>query len=503
MNERNEMAEMMEMGEGAMGARVAMPLCDRTITHEIAEEVILPEDQPAIRRILSVRGRILPPAKYVGSGNAEWNGTVEYSLLYVTGNGALCEAAITAEYGFGVPLETGGREFDFGEGVCCFVSTSTDQLSARMSGSGRVNLRHRMRSRVRVYGQMLLSETVQGMSGEDGIRRRMAETKRMCPAVACSEPISLREEIPLPSENSRVVSAQGGVFISSVSPREDGLQVSGEVLLKWMTERDGEVEISQRKIPFEGEIDGEDFSREGTACAEGTVSGLTVTVEDGRALCEGEVILSARGMSRMPLVYTEDLYSTERDCVCEYEEVDIPVALKCENRNLSVSERIPLSEAHLPEGAKVLDAWAEPRVESCEAVGEKYVLAGPCRYVILCATEGDYSVSEVVLPWRCETDGAGMAPTVSDCSARMIHCRARADGDTLYLDGELTVRADYLGSERIRYVSGARLGEISGRRSNCMIVYYPMPGETPWDVAKKYQVPLGDLKGDIGSYFVF
>ena len=61
---------------------VTVPMCDRTVTTEVSGDFTLPDYQPELRRLLSVVPTVLPPAKYVGSGRVELNGTVDYLVLY-------------------------------------------------------------------------------------------------------------------------------------------------------------------------------------------------------------------------------------------------------------------------------------------------------------------------------------------------------------------------------------------------------------------------------------
>ena len=494
MSEWNEMSEI--LGKDG-GLRVSMPLCERTVSHEISEEVILPEERPEIRRILSVVGRILPPSKYVGSGNAEWNGSVEYTLLYLTGSGALCAATARADYGFGVPLESGGADFDMGEGVRCFVSTVTDQLSARALGGRRVGLRHRMRSRIRVFGQMTLGEVIRG-EGEHRLERKTREGRCMRALSVTSDPLPFREELSLPSENTRVAGLLGDLFLSSANASQGVATVTGEIHLRMLTDS----EVIVRKLPFEGTVSSEELEAGMQISAEGILCGLTVEVEGCRALCSGEVIFSARAMAEEPLLYTEDLYSTERESVCEYGEYDLPTSLKTENRNLSVSERIPLGDLRIPAEARVAAVWGEPRIESCEQTGGKALLSGVCRYTVLAETNGEYGVYEITRPWRLESEIGKETVKAWDGSVEAVGCRGRVEGDLFCLDGELSLRMDYFGTYPIRTVTEVSLGEPCQNNGAHITVYYPNPEESPWDVAKKYKVPAASLKGTPESYFI-
>ncbi len=502
MNGMDEMAEMnslegfrglFEMGGGG---RVAMPLCDRTVSGEVAVDATLPDYLPEIRRVLAVRADRMPPSQYAGGGKVEWSGTVDYRLLYVSAQGTLCSAPLSGTYDFEAPMEIGGREFDLNEGVCTWVSTATDSITTRLGGPRKVSLRHRLSSHVRAFGQMLMPD--EGERSER-ICRLSAKTECMIPASGRSEDWEFEDSCPLPSEQARVITAEPTVFVSSVAVREGAVAVGGEIILKLLVEEGDGCQVLTRRIPFEGNVEG-DFRADGSACAEGVVSELKVVAEEGMISCMGTLLLTARGFARESLSYTEDLYATDQECQCDTVVLEVPTALRCENRNFSQNERIPLSETNLTPDTEILDAWGEAKPEHREVLGDRMVLSGQVHYFMLCQREGDYSVCEVILPLRYESDVSGAQ--LCDAELSVAACRARIDGETLALDAELTLCADYTAAQSISCVGNVRLGEPYVRSANRMTVYYPVPGDTPWTVAKKYHVPMESLRGDIGSYFV-
>lgn len=502
MSYTDEMADFLGDKEGLSFSECTVCLCDQTVGHEVVKEITLADYDPDIRRVLAVRETVFPPATYIGAGRAEFNGIAEYRLLCVTAEGRLCTVNASSEYEFQAPLEALSGEMDAEEGVCLFVSSDTDHVSARLTAPRRIGLKHRISSRVRAYGAMTVGESFGGERME-GIQRLVSEGEQMVPFSMDSEPISFRDESPLPSVESSVISAEATVFVSSAIPKDGAVGVSGEVYLKLLTDREGAAEVLARKIPFDGLIEGEGFSENASVNATGVVENMTVSAEEGRVSCEGDILLFGRSMRRVPLRYTEDLYAVGCETECEYRECEIPLAIRCENRNLSQNEKIPLSEVRLPENAQILDIWGTARAEGYERRGDRIVHTGKSRYWILCEREGEYSVHEIELPLRYETEMGDREPVAGDCAMQVISCRARTDDETLHLDAEIAVSADYVGSETIQWVSAVRKGETCEEKRPCMMVYYPTPEDTPWTVAKKYRIPQDQLEGDIGSYFFF
>ena len=304
-------------------------------------------------------------------------------------------------------------------------------------------------------------------------------------------------------EDVRVISADGTVFLEEICP-SDGMALGrGELLLKLLLSKgDGDAELMTRRLPLEGQVELEGMTADGMCTMSGTVSELTVTVEEGRILCEIGVLLSARGLCNRRMSYTADLYSTAVESDCEYRSSDVPVALKCEKGNLSQSERIPLEGLNVPKGALVVDSLGTVLFDGCEQENSTYVLTGQSRYQLLCQKDGEYSVAEVTVPLRYEMKGEGQVPTCYDAVGEVLSCRVRMEGDTLCLDAELSVTADFVGSTELRYVSAVHFGEPLDCRDNRMVVYYPMPEDTAWTVAKKYHISPEKLSEGASYYLL-
>ncbi len=495
---------MNEMDGMEMSSRtyLTVPLCDRTVTSEVNGDYTLPDYQPEIRRLLWVKPTVLPPAKYVGGGQAELNGNMDYELLYVGADGGLYTAPLSAEYGVSVPLER-MDQVDPGEGVTVFATTVCEGITPRVSAPRKISLRSRMRSHVRAFGRMPMEERIGEGADPASIRRLGGEASNLVAASGVSDMIPIGEEITGMGDDVRVISAGGTVLINEIVPSDGVVSGRGELCLKLMLcGEDGKEECMVRMLPVEGQVDLEGVTSESACCMTGTVCELNVSVEEGRILCEIGVLLTARGMENRVVRYTKDLYSTQVESECDYREYSLPVALCCENGNLSQSERIPIRELNLPESAEIVDVLGSVIWDGCEQVGNQYVLEGHSRYQLLCRRDSEYSVSELTLPLRYETKGTEAAPVGYDAWGEMLSCRARVDGNTLSLDAELSVVSDFFGKEDIRAVSEARFGEALDCRGNRVVVYYPTADDTSWTVAKRYHISPEKLSEGASYYLI-
>ena len=495
------MNDMDEMGMSEQ-RRWNVPLCDRTVTCEVSGDYTLPDYQPEIRRLLTVRPTVLPPAKYVGGGQVELNGTVEYQVLYVGADGGLYTVPLSAEYSASVPTEQVGG-LDLSAGVTAFASVVSEGVTSRVSAPRRMSIRSRLRCHVRAYGTMIEEMQVSGEAEPTTIRRLGTEARSMVAVSGLSDMIPVGEEIGGIGEDTRVISADGVVFLNEITPADGMAMGRGEVLLKLMLGREnGSIDVLSRRLPIEGTVELEGMTSDGTCTMRGIISDLGVTVEEGRILCEISVLLSAEGMRNRTVHDTADCYSTTVESECDYRTYRLPVALRCENGNLSQSERIPTEESNLPEGASIADAFGSVIFDGCEQAGESYLLTGQSRYWLLCQKDNEYSVTEVTLPLRYELDGGKEPPVSYDAVGEVLSCRARVDGDTLCLDAEISVTANFVGEEELTVVDTVRFGEPIREKGSRTVVYYPTPEDTSWTVAKRYHVSPEQLTEGSSYYLI-
>lgn len=484
-------------------AYVTLPILERRINAEATGEVTLPDYQPEIRRVLSVTPTVLPPAKYVGGSGVELSGTVDYSVLYVGADGELYTLPMSSEYHLTLPVE-GISEFDLGAGVTVWADVIPEGVSFRVSSPRKMSVRCRLRTLVRAFGKLLMEERRVGEHSSERLFRRTAAAKNLSVAVGLSDLVSLSCELSGIADGSRVISAEATPTVSEVRVEGEMARLSGEVLLRLLVGGENRSpSVISRTLPLSGEVELECADAADECRATGTVSEISVEMsEDGRILCDLSVLLEVRGMSNREVIYTADLFSGAQESACEHREYRLPIALGCDRGNFSQSERIALEGLSLPEGCVIHDAWGSVLFDACEAVGQKYVFSGESKYLLLCEKDGEFSMAELSLPIRYETEGGEECPESYSVKGSVISCRARIDGEMLSLDSEIAVIADFIGYEEISAVREIRFGEALSTRGSRMTVYYPAADEDAWAVAKKYHMPPERIaKGS--SYYYF
>ncbi|MBQ9112693.1 MAG: DUF3794 domain-containing protein [Clostridia bacterium] len=474
-------------------------LHERTFGVEAAGDYTLPDYQSEIRRVLHVSQTVLPPAVYVGADSVEFSGTVDYQLIYVGGDGGIYSAPLSGEYSFNAPLERG---MDVTEDMRVLCHVCAEGVSTRVSAPRRLSIRSRLRPNVRILGKLPTSDGVTEQTESDTLYRK---TER-CMSVECesavSELIPLTYSTPLASDDMRVVCADAKVCVTEKECVSGGVRCRGraELCMLWTTEDSGEMNRITADIPFEGEIDADGCTSESMARVHGTLSEMAVSVGEDGVECNMGIMLEAVICRNDETEYTSDLYSTENECVCETAAVSPRRMLVCANANVTLGERVPLSETTVPEGAEIIDAHGSVVMDKCTHTDGRYTFGGNGRFAVIWRNDGDINSSEVTLPVRLEVQGSESGEPVSfDARAEATDVRARIEDGSLRIDSELMMSVDCMGETVVRTVTGVSFGEEIPPRGSELIVCYPTPDDTLWSVAKRYKVAPADIIGDPGT----
>jgi hypothetical protein len=402
--------------------------------------------------------------------------------------------------------------------MICLCDLSSEVPVGRVLAPRRLNIRCKVKGRVRAYGECPLEAGVG--EGDPTVETLTAEAAVGRLFWGMGETLPLQDDVILsPADGEmRVVCAEGQVMVTEATPALGLVNCRGEVTVK-LTLTPAETDaafamdtatpaeassltVLQRKIPFSQTIEVEGVTPACSATARGYCTEISVQMEEGQLHVDLGVVCEARGQRNETISYVKDLYSTRREGACRYAKYPAETALRALNGNFTLSDSLPLSEAGIAPAAKVVDitATALPEELTADPAKGRCVLTGKCRCHLLLVKDGEYASAELELPFRYEFDDPGLVkmadPTASvsfEGGVTAIHCRARMDGERVGIDAELAVSLRTHAPAPFTALSDAGFGEEVTRRCGEYVICFPAPTDTVWSVAKRYHAPMAIL----------
>ena len=475
--------------------RLCMPICDRIVTTDISNDYTLPDYEPEIRRILNVSSVVATPAKYISATGAEFNGNADYNVLYVGVDGELHSISLDAEYSFSMPIDIDG--FDFNEGIISCTDSAVQSLSTRLTGPRKLNIKCRIKSHARAYGTLILDEKVNGGVPRDSVEILEENCENARLVRGSSDILELSEEFIRDSSNTRIVSADSNVFISSVTPYDGSVNVQGEAYLKMLCADDSEScmhsNLTQR-IPFSISMDLDDITPKSLCSAKGYVSDLSVSNDDGRVICDMGIFVDVEGQSSTTVKYVKDMYSTQKHSNCLFRDYSVPTCGYNHNGNFSMNERIMRENFSLPEECRIVDVYASAFVDNTDVQNGRATVLGSIKYTLILCCKGEYSSVDVVLPAKYEFDVESSDITTCESNMNVLFCRARMDVDNISIDAEIGICSSGVGSTKIISLDEIKFGEEIGKRKGEVTVCYKGVDDSLWSIAKKYHIPTSHIE---------
>jgi hypothetical protein len=110
----------------------------------------------------------------------------------------------------------------------------------------------------------------------------------------------------------RIISGDVQVLVGEVSCAAGRIGCRGEAVLKLLLQKEGDASlpvVSYRKLPIDHTFDMDGVTPMSRACAVGSCTELSVSMEEGRVVCEAEIVLEALSAESYYTVY-RDFYDT-------------------------------------------------------------------------------------------------------------------------------------------------------------------------------------------------
>lgn len=476
---------------------LTMALYERSFGAEASGDFVLPDYQNEIRRILHVSQTVLPPAKYVGDESVEFNGTVDYQVTYIGADGGIYSIPLSSDYSFSVSFDVGNNK-DVIEDISVLCNVIAESVNTRVSAPRRLSIRSRLRPNVRIYAKVAPNAWIDADVSPMDVYRKYENVSCVSCEGGVSDVITVSCSVPNDAEDTRVVFAEAKVDVTDVEKLQSGVDCRGNVIVRMLCvgEESGEYKTLTAKSAFEGNVDLEGGA-EGDVRVCGMISEMAVNMTETGIECSVGILLQAVACRNDNVEYASDVYSVRNECECIMRSVNSRNMRLCRSSNFTVSERIPLSDTSIPEGAEILYGMGSANMDKCELVGGKYVFSGNAVFTSIYKKENDIYSADVSVPVKYETEADAVdMPACFDCSAQVMDISMKLADGNLSIDAEIGLSADCFAETNVSVVDKVIFGDALPDRETEIVVCYPASDDTAWSVAKRYKVAPTKVLGN-------
>ena len=492
----------MDISQNNIGYFPEVLICDKHSSVELNSDFTLPDYQPEIRKLLSTRATILPQSEFLGNGNAEIQGEVNYKITYLASDGGLYCCTLSDKYGFTSSLDFTSHSVNNDE-ITLIPYCKAENVSSRVLGPRKLNIRTKLDCKLLGFSPSLYSPNLVGAHNKSTIENRIFETNCLNIKRSANESLILNDFISFDTsaDNVRIIDCSSNVIFNECTASSDKIHVKGDAVLKMLycndTESSHPLSIS-KKIPFSCELLCSGINSLFECCASGVCFDERFEFAENGVTVEVTLSLSATGQRNEPVKYIGDAYSTEKICKNLNSELSLLNVLRCCVGNLTQNDVFSLEEIKLSRDAKIVDITGKSNVNEFSCENGRLIFKGINDYQIVYCLDGEYSSASISAPIKYEVDTKNTSfqdksfKWLAECSASSV--RARHDGERLFVDCELNLSLILNCENKIELLDEMMFGEYLKKSSGEILLCYPDKEATVWSIAKQYGEPQKSVR---------
>jgi len=483
--------------------RVDIPmLCfDGAVGGEVSEDFVLPDYMPEVSRVLRLEYRAIPEGKYVGAGNLEFSGAVAYTVIYASGDSDICSVSLSSSYENKCEIPSDARDIR--------VATAIESASCRLLGPRKLSVRSKLRTRVLAFSDGEYAQC----SGKSvrGVEVECLMEKECTKGLKFFESRDVKLEDVFENVNGKPIFCSAVISVASAAAQNDAIVVNGEVTLNTVFDNSGSgYQSIVKKIPFERGMRADGVMRGDKCHAEGVCVSATVGARDEGAVgcgCSVNMDLFVTASRSKDISICSDAYaaSPAETSVCRSKDVELYDAGYV-NGNFTFSAAAVMRDVNSGSGAELIDVAVYPEIASLTRNQNKVIVSGSAKVNAIMrektenrTEESDgYFVSsgEFTAPFKyeCELPLDG-GDEIFVAAANSRGASGKIDGDKISVECEMAVSATVISKKKKNVIEKIEV-EKSDADFSGLVINYAEAGDSLWQMAKKYKVPLSKLASD-------
>lgn len=496
------MAELNLNGEKEQGNEFFSLTTDTVVTHDVNEEFSLPDYVPEIRKLLYTKAGVLPESKYIGddgtNSKLEFGGTVTYLLIYTDDDGNLCSLPLTSSYDAETTLMR--------HPTTVFIDTLVDSVNSRVNAPRKITIKTRLKSKIQGWELSKETEKIENKSTADElfIERNAKSIKSVSVKPISLGSVKFSDKLDMQgAENPRPIWCDANATVSDVRVQNNSVSVRGEVKIKCICEKNGEMMALTKTVPIAEEIEAEgvtfgDMARVCARCVSLAISNEQ-NDEAGQLFFDLTCEFEGEVLRNTDQLLTVDCYSTKYETEEKYKTVETYMGVKAQNSSFTISEGIKRKNKEM---TKIIDIMWDPVLEKTEFKSGRAIINGKLNVAIIGEGEKkenegpEYLFENYEVPFKYAFDTGALQNPIVKCDILMSEPSGRIEGDKIQVNGEIYLAISVLDKNRTEAldVSVLKKDKEIKKNAGCVRVYFPKEGDTLWEIAKKYHITMSALK---------
>lgn len=458
-------------------------------------DMIVPDVKPDILNTINTTGNVCIYKKEVLDGKIRLDGDVNVYVIYLADNAQEATRSLNTSIDFTQVLDFEGckPEMSLDENV------SVKSIECKILNGRKINVKATLQFEMSVYSnenvniikQINNIQDVQSLESNLQINSLVGEgcTKALTKDTLVIENIDNLAEIL--KVDLSIINKDIKISYNKVLGKADIA-----VKMMYLTE-DNRIKVVQNKIPVMGFVDIENIDDTNICDMKYKLKNVVVkpnSVEEHSVYIEIEVELYCRVYENKDIKLIQDVYSPSENLNFNQRCVNT-MSNKCEVKNVcNIREKMMVPEIN---GNEIYDVDVNPIILSKNITNSKIMYEGEIElnFIFASSNVSGIDVKQMKLPFNFNVDVQDINQNMNiDTDVEVIN-----QDFIVGTDGNIESKIDLefslnmSNTIKINIIDEVNVDETRDREIYSMVIYFVKPGDTLWEIAKKFRSTISDI----------
>lgn len=450
---------------------------------EVSGDIIVPDIKPDIVSVINTNGIPYIYKEDLSNGKVRFDGNIDTYVVYLADNGET--KSIGATLSFSDSIE----DTRLKENCTLKQKVLLESIDAKVLNERKITIKASLKVKTEVYENEKI-EIASDFETEENLEM-LKETLEVKSLIGSNKvKTSIKEDIAV--DNSYNVSEilKTSVEIKSIENKISYNKVlakaDAEVKIIFLSD-DGRIGVASSNIPVMSFIDLEKVADTHTCTTTYTARNMLFKVnskESHTISCQIEFEVECMAFETKSIDVLEDMYGIKNNVKFSKKEVDVLLAKEINKEKINISERVPLENV-----LNVLDVSTFTRKINSTKSGNLYNVEG--EVILNIYYEADnrngLNVKDVTIPFMMKVEND------ENIEFEIGNKQFTVSSENVNCDIELFAKNDFKTTRRISILENVEITESTMEDDYKMFMYFVKPGDSVWNIAKKFKVCMNDI----------
>ena len=458
-------------------------------------DIIIPDIKPDILNAINTNGTVCIYKKEVLDGKIKIDGCINSTIMYLADNEESSVRGVSSNIDFSKSIEI--EKAKTGMQLECEVVLKS--MECKVLNGRKVSIKSilEVNAKVSFNEEIEFIENITNINDIQKLNKRfnmnsllgVGQTKAFAKDTIAIDGIDNLAEIL--KVNAEIVNKETKISYNKILIKADVA-----VKIMYITE-DNRINCVKCKIPVIGFVDIQNVSENNMCDVKYDLKNLIIkpnNVEEHSIYIEAEVEMECKVYESKEVNLIEDLYSPsvelEPDCK-QIKTMQDKRRLKdiCNIRQKEVIEEL--------KNEKIYDADVKVNIQNENVMNDRIIFEGEIEvnFIFSSTKTGGIDSKRIVLPFNHNMDAEGI---IKDCKLNTVVEIALQDfvimpDESIDIKIDLNFLLDIFKNVDINLINNIEIQENNNQEFHSIIIYYVKPGDTIWQIAKRFKSTVTDI----------